>query len=617
MMEIKDILTDEFLAKEHPNYSVEIIEDSIFNRHRVTTMQLKYPRFIHAEFMTHRCLVGKTKLVFDLPSGSTESEYRKYEMTLEDFYDKWVNGSKLRKPSRYVDRDLSCIDPNKVYSAKELAKLVGYKSPSNIRNACRSRNASRHLASINPAKSKAEDYLILGSEFITWASTPKHYRQDISERLSAMKIRAFDLDTQEVIHTTITDVWLVGEKPTFTLKAGNYSITGTSDHPILTKDGWVELGSITKGMSIVAVSNKQNEHVNPNDLKKIDGVWRSTWQRRMSAKLSVEQQGCCSNCGLEKDLEIHHIVPVHVDSSKCFDEDNIVAICNDCHKLEHSTQGWQQGNPLIGSYVLVDSVEATGLTEAVYDLSVADNNHNFVANDIVVHNCFSRNASSSRARPVSKEIERIKDNPAVPLVWGKNQSGMQANTICIEQVVDQGLVKWLKSRDETVGVAKSMLDLGIHKQTVNRLLEPYQLMEVVVTATEWENFFKLRIHEDAQPEIHKLAFMMKQALDNSIPVEREFHLPYVSEEERNEHNEVTLMNISTARCARVSYKLFDGSNATVDKDLELSNKLLDREFPHASPAEHACMFKSDPSGEVMFNYKNLKGWQSYREFLGI
>jgi len=44
-----------------------------------------------------------------------------------------------------------------------------------------------------------------------------------------------------------------------------------------------------------------------------------------------ENPRCCA-CGKNKKLEVHHIVPVHIDSSRELDPSNLVTLCADpCH----------------------------------------------------------------------------------------------------------------------------------------------------------------------------------------------------------------------------------------------------------------------------------------------
>ncbi len=127
----------------------------------------------------------------------------------------------------------------------------------------------------------------------------------------------------------------------------------------------------------------------------------------------------------------------------------------------------------------------------------------FIHSEFMTHRMFSRNAASSRAIPVAKTIEMVRSDPAMPVHWGKNQPGMQANEEL--QGNELAMVKgdWINSAEQASIVAERMSHYQAHKQIVNRILEPYVWMKVVVTATEWNNFWWLRDHKDAQPEIHE------------------------------------------------------------------------------------------------------------------
>ena len=50
----------------------------------------------------------------------------------------------------------------------------------------------------------------------------------------------------------------------------------------------------------------------------------------------------------------------------------------------------------------------------------------FIHAELMTHRVFSRNSSSSRAIPIQTMINHIKATTAIPIHWGKNQSGMQA-----------------------------------------------------------------------------------------------------------------------------------------------------------------------------------------------
>lgn len=256
----------------------------------------------------------------------------------------------------------------------------------------------------------------------------------------------------------------------------------------------------------------------------------------------------------------------------------------------------------------------------------------FIHSEFMTHRVFSRNASSSRAIPVAKMIEQVGINPAIPSHWGKNQPGMQAREEVDGYTKGKAFAEWRTAAREAMKAAERMNALGIHKQVVNRILEPYQFMSTVVTATEWKNFFDLRIHPDAQPEIKELAECMREAMDSSTPKELGFgnyHLPFVSKEEEFSLGTYDAIRCSVARCARVSYKNHDGSDPNVEKDKQLYNLLLASK--HLSPFEHIArpMVFTDIHHDQYFWVEgvthadrrgnlwsgNLRGWIQYRQTL--
>lgn len=241
----------------------------------------------------------------------------------------------------------------------------------------------------------------------------------------------------------------------------------------------------------------------------------------------------------------------------------------------------------------------------------------FIHGQIMTHRVFSRSASSSRAVPIQKTIDQVMQEPAHPIHFGLNQAGMVAEKEADEAIQDCAMKLWLKARDEAVKVATQLAQLGIHKQVVNRILEPFQLIDVVVTATDWDNFFKLRLASDAQPEIHELAKQMKKAINESTPEQTILHIPYVTAGERvqitQEYGDKAievLQRISAARCARVSYKNHDQSDPIIEKDLELADRLWNDQ--HLSVYEHQARIQMPNT-----RYANFTGWQSYRNAQGV
>lgn len=235
----------------------------------------------------------------------------------------------------------------------------------------------------------------------------------------------------------------------------------------------------------------------------------------------------------------------------------------------------------------------------------------FIHAEFMTHRVFSRNASSSRAIPVSKMIEEIKKNYVEPEFWGKNQKGMQAEQELNGAEITMARSIWLKQRDGAIEAAQALADLGCHKQITNRILEPFMNITVICTATDYDNFFSLRCHPDAQPEIQKLAFMMRDALENSTPKKlqtSEWHIPFIQPDEQHMDLEVK-KKISVARCARVSYLTHDGKR-DIEKDLELYERLITGSGKgHWSPTEHVAMAIDQPTRSG-----NFTGWVQYRKF---
>lgn len=236
--------------------------------------------------------------------------------------------------------------------------------------------------------------------------------------------------------------------------------------------------------------------------------------------------------------------------------------------------------------------------------------------EFMTHRMFSRNAASSRAIPIKKMIEKVETDPAMPVYWGKNQPGMQAAEELQGQEREDARQQWLSARDAAVTFAKSLSELGVHKQIANRVLEPFMNITVIVTATEWANFYFQRRHKAAQPEIQALANAMWDAQQASTPAviyADEWHLPYMTEFEKRTLKVWTLAQCASARCARVSYLNHDGSTPSIEKDLELFAKLTERTDPsdpgHWSPLEHPAT----PEGTKNFASGNFIGWKQFRK----
>lgn len=232
----------------------------------------------------------------------------------------------------------------------------------------------------------------------------------------------------------------------------------------------------------------------------------------------------------------------------------------------------------------------------------------FIHGEFMTHRVFSRNASSSRAIPIRTFLKQVWSDPATPIHWGANNPGMQAKTELTGFKLWFAKTMWNLTGKMVCGAVWLANKVSSpHKQTFNRLLEPWQYISVVVTATDWDNFFELRNHKDAQPEIRALAIEMLSALENSTPKYQHHHLPYVTADERSTNSLEKCFMISSARCARVSYLTHDGMNPSIEKDIRLHDQLVGSAPIHASPTEHQAIAVND-NGYI----KNFRGWKQYR-----
>ena len=278
----------------------------------------------------------------------------------------------------------------------------------------------------------------------------------------------------------------------------------------------------------------------------------------------------------------------------------------------------------ITAEIIADSLNPQGIRITSWVL-----NYNLsIHAELLTHRVFSKNSASSRAIPTAKLIQQVIDNPALFVHWGKNIPGMQANEELNDN--DKEIAKgiWLESRDLAVDQARKLLALNVHKQIVNRVLSPFIVNKIIMTGTEYENFFKLRAHPDAQPEFQNLAYKMKALYETNKPVQLkagEWHAPFGDKLDDNqicslintdnltlgeflEAKEEIKRKIAIARCARVSYLNYEGKDDYA-ADVKLCDRLFGSVPRHLSPTEHVA--QALDSTEFVGNFK---GFKQYRKF---
>lgn len=235
--------------------------------------------------------------------------------------------------------------------------------------------------------------------------------------------------------------------------------------------------------------------------------------------------------------------------------------------------------------------------------------------EFMTHRMFSRNASSSRAIPVLKQIDMVCETPAIPLKFTENKKGMQGGEEIAES--EEALRIWLDMRDYVAAGCRKLAELGLHKQYANRPLEPWAHIKVLLTTTDDDNFMALRYHPAAAPEMQEIAKAIHEAKAASTPkrlVAGQWHMPFIQAYDIMNGNDPaleTLIRASVARCARTSYLNKEGRVPDISEDEALYERLVGAHPLHASPAEHQAMATLDPE----LRSGNFRGWVQYRKLL--
>lgn len=341
-----------------------------------------------------------------------------------------------------------------------------------------------------------------------------------------------------------------------------------------------------------------------------------------------------------------------------------------------------QNTNLISAEVVADSLNQYGERLTTLKLVLP----RYVLAELNTHRLFSKNSASSRAIPFKKMVAQVMETPFIPMAWQREHKGMQGT----EYITDEASLidinqDWLEARDNAVTIA-SRLNHGfwikegeeygedrVTKQLCNRLLEPFLYHTVLLTASHFENFFKLRcnsyqpagqekiyrswrdltldydhlkeyevvdklVYGVGQADIHimDLAEKMWDAMNDSKPEQLKigaWHIPFGDSismdandwsflEENVWGKDMTpyMLKIATARCARISYQTL-GDNPVIDyaKDIKLFDDLL--VSGHMSPFEHCGVvveedeYNNAIKGKEKGWFYNIKGFKSYRFLL--
>lgn len=286
----------------------------------------------------------------------------------------------------------------------------------------------------------------------------------------------------------------------------------------------------------------------------------------------------------------------------------------------------------ISAEIIADSINEHGVRLTTFVLTFP----RIVLAEFNTHRVFSRNSASSRAIPFKKMVKMIQEDPFIPLGFQKDHKGMQGTQYFDKEAKQYCEHMWLQARDRAVMSAMELSEYGVTKQLCNRILEPFAWHTVIVTASEWENFFALRAHEAAEIHIQKLAHVMLDTYNDSSPnilANGEWHIPFGDKMDDAQICEMFIpdigedevpfsfvescrIKIATARCARVSYMNFDGTD-DYEKDIALHDRLAD--MGHWSPFEHCAQVISRETLQPHYTQSTTitgnfgEGWKQYRK----
>jgi hypothetical protein len=245
--------------------------------------------------------------------------------------------------------------------------------------------------------------------------------------------------------------------------------------------------------------------------------------------------------------------------------------------------------------VIADSVTTNGKRMTTFECEAP----RIILAEINTMRMLSKNCSSSRAIPVNTILNQVRNDPFLPVEWGKNKAGMSSTETMTEAEAKETEAMWREAGNSAAFYSQKLLDLGLHKQWANRGTETYQFIKQVISGTEWNNLWWLRNHDAAQPEYHELSRVMHEAFELSVPkllLVGEWHTPYVSSTRNSATgvmeyfdstgallNVVEAQKVSSSCCAQSSYRKSDDSLA---KALDIYEKLVGMDRKHASPFEH-------------------------------
>jgi DNA polymerase III alpha subunit len=316
-----------------------------------------------------------------------------------------------------------------------------------------------------------------------------------------IKIRAYDFKNDRLFFDNIEEILYKGEQETIEFHVGKNKVSITKDHKILTKSGWKEAKDIVVDEYIAFNGIKKNNIPWNKGLKNVQTPWNKglrgvmkAWNkgltketneiaRRSSERMkknnpmfnkeSREKQGnkirkhgfyskdfkyylknkaICNRCGSNKKLDVHHRDRDHKNNNI----GNWEILCKKCHAKEHNHK--MEINPeMTIKYRKVKRINSSG-KKYVYDIVMKSENHNFVCEKFILHNC------GTHASAIIIANEDLRNGKQCALRLGKDK---------------EPIINWDKDDAEYMGLMKidflGLSMLSILKEAKNLIKENHDI----------------------------------------------------------------------------------------------------------------------------------------------
>jgi thymidylate synthase ThyX len=370
-------------------------------------------------------------------------------------------------------------------------------------------------------------------------------------RLCNMRVRCVDEQTNKLSETRIENAVFTGMKETveLTLSSGE-QLTLTPDHKVWTTRGWVEAEeAFARGLKIGTARRRSLNHVPQETVVYTDDeVWAPlpgsegvydvsnhgnlrSWintrgVRQLEPKLKKLSLG--KNGYLVTNLRrvvhsVHTLVARafhgepgigqevrHLDGNRLNNHVNNLAYgssqddSNDMvvhETVPHLTIAWAS----ITAYI------QRGI-QPVYDISVSGPNHSFVANGVVVHNCYNMVSRRYTSEMIDffipeKFAQQAKSNKQASDGFVPDDIHWKYR-ILVEKLYDQAELLY----------SNMILD-GVSREEARFVLPQALYGRFIMTGNlrNWAHFVKLRTHSGAQKQVRFIATEVEAILSNLFP----------------------------------------------------------------------------------------------------